>query len=208
MKKLILSSILAFSFATPALAEVQTTDITEMPAGLYQLDASHATVLFKVRHMGFADYIGRFDKLAGEIDLNTDKVEKSHVSITIEAASIDTNNEVLEKKLKDADAFDVEKYPNITFEATDLEMQTETTGLMTGDLTMMGETHQVTFDVVFNGGGVHPMNSKNTMGFSATTTLDRTDWGLDSWVPMVSADVQIEVHAEFNGAVTDRPFAK
>ncbi len=208
MKKLILSSILAFSFATPALAEVQTTDITEMPAGLYQLDASHATVLFKVRHMGFADYIGRFDKLAGEIDLNTDKVEESHVSITIEAASIDTNNEVLEKKLKDADAFDVEKYPNITFEATDLEMQTETTGLMTGDLTMMGETHQVTFDVVFNGGGVHPMNSKNTMGFSATTTLDRTDWGLDNWVPMVSADVQIEVHAEFNGAVTDRPFAK
>ena len=208
MKKLILSSILAFSFATPALAEVQTTDITEMPAGLYQLDASHATVLFKVRHMGFADYIGRFDKLAGEIDLNTDKVEESHVSITIEAASIDTNNEVLEKKLKDADAFDVEKHPNITFEATDLEMQTETTGLMTGDLTMMGETHQVTFDVVFNGGGVHPMNSKNTMGFSATTTLDRTDWGLDNWVPMVSADVQIEVHAEFNGAVTDRPFAK
>ena len=208
MKKLILSSILAFSFATPALAEVQTTDITEMPAGLYQLDASHATVLFKVRHMGFADYIGRFDKLAGEIDLNTDKVEESHVSITIEAASIDTNNEVLEKKLKDADAFDVEKYPNITFEATDLEMQTETTGLMTGDLTMMGETHQVTFDVVFNGGGVHPMNSKNTMGFSATTTLDRTDWGLDNWVPMVSADVQIEVHAEFNGAITDRPFAK
>ena len=208
MKKLILSSILAFSFATPALAEVQTTDVTEMPAGLYQLDASHATVLFKVRHMGFADYIGRFDKLAGEIDLNTDKVEESHVSITIEAASIDTNNEVLEKKLKDADAFDVEKYPNITFEATDLEMQTETTGLMTGDLTMMGETHQVTFDVEFNGGGVHPMNSKNTMGFSATTTLDRTDWGLDNWVPMVSADVQIEVHAEFNGAVTDRPFAK
>ncbi|MBA44424.1 MAG: polyisoprenoid-binding protein [Magnetococcales bacterium] len=208
MKKLILSSILAFSFATPALAEVQTTDITEMPAGLYQLDASHATVLFKVRHMGFADYIGRFDKLAGEIDLNTDKVEESHVSITIETNSIDTNNEKLEKELKSANAFDAEKYPNITFEATDLEMQTETTGLMTGDLTMMGETHQVTFDVVFNGGGVHPMNSKNTMGFSATTTLDRTDWGLDNWVPMVSADVQIEVHAEFNGAVTDRPFAK
>ena len=208
MKKLILSSILAFSFATPALAEVQTTDITEMPAGLYQLDASHATVLFKVRHMGFADYIGRFDKLAGEIDLNTDKVEESHVSITIETNSIDTNNEKLEKELKSANAFDAEKYPNITFEATDLEMQTETTGLMTGDLTMMGETHQVTFDVVFNGGGIHPMNSKNTMGFSATTTLDRTDWGLDNWVPMVSADVQIEVHAEFNGAVTDRPFAK
>lgn len=208
MKKIILSTLLAFTLTTPAMAEVTTTDISEMPEGLYQLDASHATVMFKVRHMGFADYIGRFNKLKGEIDLNNDKVEESHVSITIEAASIDTNNEKLEKELKGGNAFDAEQYPNIMFEATDLEMDTETTGQMTGDLTMLGQTHPVTFDVTFNGGGKHPMNNKDTMGFSAKTTIDRTEWGLENWVPMVSADVDIEVHAEFQRTVDDSPLAK
>lgn len=209
MKTLLLSSILALTFAVqPAVAEVTVTDLPDMPAGTYQLDGSHATVFFKVRHMGFADYIGRFNTLQGEIDLHEKDVEKSSLTVTIDTASIDTNNATLEKKLKAEDAFSVEKYPSITFEATELEMQTPTTGLMTGDLTMLGATHPVTFDVTFNGGGRHPFNNKDTMGFSATTTIDRTEWGLDNWVPMVGADVTIEVHAEFQRTDGESAFAK
>lgn len=193
----VLLSLLLTIAAAPAYAQATLDELADMPSGTYHLDKSHATVLFKVRHMGFADYIGRFNDFAGQIDFNKQDPAQSSASITINAASIDTNHPHLEEKLKAADAFNVEAFPEIVFNTTELTMSTPTQGQMTGDLTMLGKTLPVTFDVVFHGGGVHPFSKQYTMGFAATATIDRSQWGFESWVPMVGADVQVEVHAEF-----------
>ena len=197
MKSFILSAIFALSLVPAAFAQATLDDIADMPGGTYHLDKNHATVLFKVRHMGFADYIGRFDDLSGTIDFDNAEPTHSQLNITINAASVDTNNKVMEEKLKAEDAFNVEKYPYITFTGTELVMESATAGTVTGNLTVLGKTFPVTLDVVFNGGGIHPFTKNYAMGFSASTTIDRSQWGFETWVPMVGTDVEIEIHAEF-----------
>jgi len=198
MKQFLFASFMALSLvATPAYAQATLEELADMPSGTYHLDKSHATVLFKVRHMGFADYIGRFNDFAGHINFNKQDPTQSSAHITIQTASVDTNNTHLEEKLTAEDVFNVAAFPEIAFNTTELSMKTPTNGQMVGNLTMLGKTFPVTFDVTFHGGGIHPFSKQYTMGFSANTTIDRTQWGLESWVPMVGATVDIEVHAEF-----------
>ena len=213
MKNLLLTTALFSTLVMglaiqPALAEKTVEQLPDMPAGHYQLDASHAAVLFKVNHLGFSIYVGRFNDISGEIMLNSTNPNESKGTFSVKTASIDTGNDVLEKKLMAEDALNAEKFPEITFETTELEMQTPTSGLMTGNLTMLGETNPVTFDVEFVGGGVHPFSKNDSMGFRAHTTIDRTDWGFNTWAPAVGESVDVEVHGEFNRLTSDSVHAK
>ena len=186
------------TLASPVWAQATTEDISTMPKGAYSLDTSHASVVFKVSHMGFADYIGRFNSFEGDLDFKPDALRESVVRIQIDPASIDTNHKKLEKKLRAEDALNVEAYPNMTFKSREIAFTDNGKAKITGDLKMRGESHPVTLDVAFNGGGVHPFSQRHTLGFEATTTIDRTKWGFDTWTPMVGKEVDIIISAEFN----------
>lgn len=113
-------------------------------AGTYDIDASHSKVGFEIPRMVISTVDGQFTKFEGKITL-ADKIEKSKVSVTIDAASIDTGNKKRDDHLRNADFFDASKYPQIKFESTEVKGTAESFKV-TGNLTMHGVTKKVTLD--------------------------------------------------------------
>ncbi len=188
------AAVLAFLIApvlgTHALADGHQT-------GTYGMDPTHTSVVFKVDHLGFSTYIGRFDTVSGTLTFDENDPVKSAVNVAIESASINTNSRILEEELRGAEMFNSEVHPQITFVSTGIEKTDDTTGKITGDLTIAGMTKPVTLDVTFNGGAPHPFTKKMTLGFSATASLKRSEFGLDSWLPAIGDDVALIIETEF-----------
>ncbi|MDX2027397.1 MAG: YceI family protein [Alphaproteobacteria bacterium] len=182
-------------------APAHAADAAPAASGAYQLDNSHASITFKINHLGFSRYTGRFDKMEGTLNFNSEAPEKSAVDVTIYPNSVDTNNVKLEEELRSSDkGFDVIKHPRATFRSTKVERTSPTTGKVTGDFTFMGVTHPVTLDVTLIGSGAHPMNKKPVIGFSASGSFKRSDYGYTAFLPMVGDEVSLQIEAEFNKA--------
>lgn len=176
-----------------------TKDFSKITSGEYTLDKSHANVVFKINHLGFSNYIGRFNHFDAKLNFDAAAPEKSKLDVTIDVNSIDTNHEKLETDLKTEKFFNTAKFPTATFKSTTVTRSGDK-GTVIGDFTMMGVTKPVTLNVAFHGAGVGPFSKKETLGFHATTTIKRSDWGLNALVPMISDEVQLEIEVEFNSA--------
>jgi polyisoprenoid-binding protein YceI len=177
--------------AAPAKIELATA-----AAGDYAIDPTHTNVFFRVAHLGFSGYMGRFNKIEGKVALDPKDLSKTALDVTIDAASIDINHEKLAAEIRDKDVLDVAAHPTITFKSTKLDQKDGTHGTITGDLTLHGVTKPVTLEVTLNGVGPHPMNQKPTMGFSATGTIKRSDFGVAKWLPNVGDSVQLIIETE------------
>ena len=178
------------------LTHVPSTDLEHVPAGVYHADPGHTTVEFGVVHLGYSTYLGRFDRVDAELDLVPGDPAASTLVVRIPAASVDSNNPAVDEALRE-ELFRVAHYPEIVFRGTHVERTGERTGTLTGALTMGGQTHEVTLDVVFNGAAKNPLTGVPTLGFSATGTLDRGRWGLGRWYPAVAREVAIRIEVEF-----------
>ncbi len=186
----------------PAL-NASANPLEGVPSGEYEVDPTHASVLWKVSHLGFSTYVGRFNSFNADLDLNSADFSKSSVSVNIKVDSLDTDfpfpeEEDFNKKLSGS-WFKSAEHPSITFVSkavSDLENGKNFT--ITGDLTLMGETHPVTLNAVLNGATPsHPFKKVPLVGFSATTKIDRTVWGLSNYAPNIGAEVSIEIEGEF-----------
>lgn len=185
-------ALLWAAFSSAALAE-------EAPAaesGTFAIDESHVHAAFRVSHLGFSDTIGGFDKVSGSFTIDAENLSASTVSVTIDTASIDSGWDDRDAHLRGDDFFKVEEFPEMTFASTSVEPTGDTTATVTGDLTMLGQTHPVTLDVTFNQAGAHPFSGKYVAGFSATGTLDRTQWGMEYGVPAIGKDITLMIEAE------------
>ena len=167
-----------------------------------KVDPAHTSVGFQIRHL-FSNVSGRFDKFDGKIEFDPDAPEKSSIEGSIDAASIDTDNEKRDKHLRTPDFFDVEKYPKITFKSSkvadiDKEKKTAKVG---GVLSMHGVEKPVVMDVSFLGSGPGPDGAKR-YGFHAETTIDRKEFGinwnkaLDAGGVVLGDEVKITIDAE------------
>ena len=148
-------------------------------ADTYEIDPTHAWVGFKTNHAGWANAQGTFKTVTGTITFDKDDVTKSAIELTIEAGSIDTNNDKRDVHLKSPDFLNAEEFPKITFKSTAIEKTGEKTAKVTGDLTLVGTTKPVTLDVTWNGEAPLPWDA-NTIksGFSATGSFSGPDFGL------------------------------
>ncbi len=184
---------------TAAQAAQVSTDPRQAPAGAYQIEARHTVVLFAIPHLGLTDYYGRFEKASGTLNFAPGSPEKSSVSVTVDTASLNVPNSELMTELVSADVFDAAKFPQATFVSTSVARTGPASGRMTGDLTLLGVTKPVTFDVTFNGGAPSPMGSGYYLGFHATTTIKRSDFGLDKmrWAGFVGDDVKLVIEGLF-----------
>lgn len=189
---------LALLTCTSAAHAEATTDLKNAPSGVYQIDPNHASVTFKILHMGFSRYTGRFDKLEGTLNFDNEAPEKSALDVTVYPNSVDTNNAKLEEELRGDKWMDVIKYPRSTFRATKIERTGPTTGKITGDLTLMGATHTLVLDATLVGTGENFFTKKPVIGVSAIGTLKRSDFGFSNMIPMVGDDVTLEIEAEFD----------
>jgi polyisoprenoid-binding protein YceI len=199
--KVLLAASLAASLASCTALRVVTHEVNDdpvkAPAGLYRLDPRHSSLLFDVDHFGYSRFVARFDKVEATLDANTAEPEKSRLSVTVKAASVDTNVGELDSMVTGPDLLDAARYPDIRFETTALRRTGPKTGEMTGNLTMHGKTKPVTLEVTFNGGSPDPLTGDDTPGSSARGAFNRADWGLSAWWPAVGNDVNVRIEAEF-----------
>lgn len=147
--------------------------------GTYALDASHSRVGFVARHAMVTKVRGAFNEVTGTGYLDAADPSKSHLELTIQAASIDTRNADRDAHLRGNDFFDMERYPEIRFVSTSAERADDTTYRVTGDLTIKDVTKPVTFDLEFTGAVVDPFGNQR-IGLEGSVTVNRKDWGV-SW---------------------------
>lgn len=169
-----------------------------MPGGVYRLDPRHTSVIFKISHLGFSNFTGRFDHVEGEYDYDPAAPEKSGLDVTLYPGSVDTNDEELDDTLRGENWFDTLKYPRATFHATHIELTGEKTAKITGDFTLHDVTHALTLDAVLVGAGTMPFLGTQVMGFSARGHFNRSDYGISNLEPMVGDEITLEINVEFD----------
>jgi len=195
-------SIFAILTLLPAV-NATANPLEGVPSGEYEVDLTHASVLWKVSHLGFSTYVGRFNKFSADLNLNSEKFSESSVEVSIDVDSLDTDfpfpeEEDFNKKLSGS-WFKSADHPTITFVSNEVSpLEDGKNFMIKGDLTLMGETHPITLDAVLNGATPsHPFKKVPLVGFSATTKIDRTVWGLSNYAPNIGAEVSIEIEGEF-----------
>ena len=180
----------------------RTVDGVEYPAvGTYDIDPSHTELGFAVRHMAVSKVRGRFSTFSGTLVLAEDPAD-SKASVTIDATSVDTRDENRDGHLRTNDFFDVENHPTWTFESTSIKSEGGTDFKVDGDLTIRGVTKPVTLDVSLEGVVKDPYGN-HRVGFSASTTINREDFGVSFGAVMEAGglvvakkvDIQIELEA-------------
>lgn len=197
------------AFATVLLASCMSlvfakSEFQKLPQGTYKLDLSHASIVWKVSHFGLSNYVARFTDFDASINYNPNDIERSVITASIDPLSIQTAYPNAEQKdfdkilATDKGWFNAGTFATIEFRSTSIEMTSENTAKMVGDLTFLGVTKPVTLDVQFNGAMMRqPFTGKPTMGFSATTVLDRTQWGMSKYAPNIGAEVEVMIEGEF-----------
>jgi polyisoprenoid-binding protein YceI len=165
-------------------------------ADSWQIDPAHTSAAFSVRHMGISTVRGAFTKVSGKVEYDPADISKSYVEVTIEAASVDTRVEQRDNDLRSPNFLDVAKYPAITFISKRVEQAGPGKLKIAGDLTIHGVTKQVVLDVE---GPSEPMKDPRGgmhMGASATTTINRQDFGVSGAPLMVGSDLSINIDIE------------
>lgn len=178
------------------------TEVAELRGGAYTLDKEHASLVWKIDHLGFSRYVGRFNDFDASLDFDPENVANSSLEVIIDTASLDVNNPSFADDLRGSDWFDVENFPQAVYRTTSLvETVSADTFVFEGDLTLLGTTAPVQMTVTFNGGARNFLTRRYTLGFTATAEFNRSDFGLDNMVAFgVGDDIQLEVHVEFQAA--------
>ena len=162
----------------------------------YTIDPTHTATVFTWDHFGFSTPAGNFTDITGQIVVDNEQPEKSSVHVNIPLSSINTNVKALDEHLLAADFFDAEKFPTITFKSTKVETSDKKKFKITGDLTIKGITKPVVLDAVLNKQAEHPMAKVPAIGFNATTSFDRSAFGVGAYVPNVGDKITVNITTE------------
>ena len=172
----------------------------------YALDTGHTEIRFLYDHVGLSTQSGEFRDFEGTLVFDQENLANSKVDVTIRTASVDSGVKALDKHLRSADLFDVEKFPTITFKSTEIIQTGAKRGRVIGDLTIKGKTHPVAMDVVFNFDGPHPLApfinfyaGANYVAFSARGSVIRSDFDLGFGSPLTSDKIDIVIETELRG---------
>lgn len=185
MRKTLLVAAL-FAFAGSAFAAPVT----------YKLDPKHTNVLASWNHFGFSNPSINFGQVDGTLVYDADKVSASSVQVTLPLTGLSALADQFYDHLTSDKWFDAAKYPNATFKSTKVEAAGEGKLKVTGDLTVKGVTKPVVLDVTLNKVGEHPMAKVPAIGFDATATVKRSDFGVGAYAPMVSDEVSLKITTE------------
>jgi len=186
MRQTLIAAVLAMG-ATSAFAAPEA----------YTLDPSHSQVVFSYNHLGFSTTYGMFSGFEGEIMFDAEDPAASSVNVSMPVMSMFTGWEKREEHFMSDDFFGASEGDMVTFTSTGIEVTGDNAAKITGDLTMNGVTKSVVLDTMLNQkADAHPMNNKPWLGFDATTTLLRSDFGVDKFAPYVSDEVEVKISIE------------
>ncbi|MFV5370510.1 YceI family protein [Acinetobacter pittii] len=166
----------------------------------YKIDPTHTATVFSWNHFGFSTPSANFSDIQGVIKVDNAKPANSSVNVTIPLSSVNTNVPALDKEFQEEAWFNAAKYPNITFKSTKVETKDKKHFKITGDLTVKDVTKPVVLDAVLNKQGEHPMAKVPAIGFNATTSFKRSDFGLGNYVPNVGDKITVNITTEATAA--------
>lgn len=188
LKLLSVATIAFFAFNQASFAEVEK----------YQIEPNHSHVNWTANHFGFSNQTGKFSDVAGEINFDEKKPQNSSVDVTIKIASLTTGLPKFDGHLKSADFFNEKEFPTAKFVSKKVKVTGKNTAKVEGELTLHGVTKPVTLNAKFNKSDVSVITQKPTVGFSATATIKRSEFGINYAVPAVSDNVELVIEVEAN----------
>ncbi|MEN5221601.1 YceI family protein [Stenotrophomonas sp. TWI602] len=188
------NQVLAFSFALVSSLAAATASAKPVT---YTIDPTHTQVDFRWNHLGLSNPAASVDALSGTLIWDGEDPSKSSVQVSMPVNSIRTRVPVLDAEFQSEKFFNAAQHPVITFRSTRVE-RVGTSGAfrIQGDLTAHGVTRPVVLDATLNGEAQHPMFNAPAIGFDATTTIKRSDYGLSVALPMVSDEVEVRITVE------------
>jgi polyisoprenoid-binding protein YceI len=169
---------LALSLTGAAALAVAAAGPARADADLYEIDPAHFSIVFSADHIGYASTWGMFLEGSGSFRFDEDALTLSDLEVTIDTASVFTNHDRRDGHLRSEDFLHTEAHPEATFVMTGAEKTSDTTGTVTGDLTLRGVTNPVTLDVTLNKVGPYPFGNNYVVGITAETTITRSDYGM------------------------------
>lgn len=173
-----------------------------LAAETYQIEKTHADLLFSIDHAGFTQKHGSFRDFDGTLQFDAAKPENSKVEVIVKTDSLDTALPARDKDVKGEMFLDTAKYPEMRFVSTKVVPGANQELRIEGNLTLHGVTKPVTLNAKLNKVAPNPFDKKPTLGFSATGSLKRSDFGMDKYVPIIGDAVTIRIDVEFNRPVT------
>jgi polyisoprenoid-binding protein YceI len=201
-----------FALATTsgaALAdEIPTAPTAPVPAGAYTVDKAHTSLIFRVSHLGFSTYTGRFTRLDAQLQFDPAHIANSRVNVTIDPRSIEADNAPsgFLQSLTGKDWLDVERFPALEFRTNSVEVTGPDTFRVNGELTLHGVTRPLVLEARYNGGyASHPFDPHARVGFSAQGRFKRSDFGVSYGIPApgtrmgVGDEVAVTLESEFSG---------
>lgn len=192
MRTTILSLVLAACLTAAAGAPGRAAD-------RFVIDPQHSNIVFLVNHLGYSRMVGQFQEFSGEFNFDHGAPANGSVAVAIQTASVDTDHEKRDEHLRSPDFFNAAEFPEMTFESTALEKTGDNTGRISGDLTLLGVTKPVTLDVTFNKVAPHPLPQYGGVmvaGFSARGTLERSAFGMKTFIPAVGDEIELLIEIE------------
>lgn len=186
LKKALITTSFLTTFATSAFGAPQK----------YVFEQNHTTITWKANHFGFSNPSGKLMDVKGNLILDEENPQKSKVEVEVNPASIVTGIAKFDEHLKSADFLNVANFSKATFKSNKVVLLDKNRAKVSGILTLLGVSKNVTLDVVLNKIGENPMNKIQTAGFSAKTTIKRSDFGINYALPAVSDEVEILIEAE------------
>jgi polyisoprenoid-binding protein YceI len=166
-------------------------------AATYTLEPDYTQGVFRWNHLGFSNPAAQFAQGEGTLEFDQADAAKSSVKVSIPLGSLNTGVPALDEHLRSTDFFDTARFPSATFKSTRVEKGAAPDHLkVTGDLSLHGMTKPITLDVAVIKIGSNPRTSLPTIGFEATTTLKRSDFGLGKFAPQVSDEIQMHITSQ------------
>ncbi len=208
MRRLILVALALTTLVPFVRAEVPGVITGPIPAGAYEIDKLHASLIFRVSHLGFSSFTGRFTRFDAKLDFDPRTLAASRVDVTIDPTSVAADNvpDDFLAMLSGKGWLDAARHPEIAFRSRRVEVRDGGSFRLHGDITMNGVTRPVVLDGRYNGGyAAHPMEPRARIGFSAKGSLRRSEFGVSAGIPApgstigVGDEVEIVLEAEFTG---------
>ena len=167
-------------------------------ADTYHLEKTHVDLLFSISHAGFTEKHGSFRDLDATLEYDPAKPENSQVTVVVKTDSLDTAFAPRDKDVKREKFLDVAKYPEMRFVSTKVTREPDHMLRIDGDLTLHGVTKPLTLHAKLNKEAPNPFDKRPTLGFSATGSLKRSDFGIATYIPVIGDEVNLTIDAEFN----------
>jgi len=195
------------SSETPATAAIEPAK-SDVPAGAYKLDKLHSSLLLRVNHLGFSNYVARFKTFDAQLQFDPNDPAAARVAVQVDPTSLDVENPPAGflSELIGKGWLDTAQFPDLTFKSTSVELTAPKAMRINGDLTLHGVTRPIVLDATFNGGYIgHPMDPNARIGFSAQGAFNRSDFGISYGIPApgttmgVSDRVEVNIETEFTG---------